>query len=432
MMRNPAISDATKAYLLLTGRFAMDRRSRNGTDAAPAPLTISTLNPLVNRLDSLGAKLEEFMSPRGDELVDALGPSFDVGNLRGLLGRGLQMSLAIERWQQRGIWVLSREDEEYPKLLGSRMGHKAPPIIYGCGASYLFNESGLAVVGSRNASRSALDFAENVGRQAADNSFSVVSGAARGVDRASITGALDAGGNAIGVLADGLSRAAISQANRLPISEDRLVLITPYDPDAGFSTGNAMGRNKLIFALSRAGLVAAAEHNKGGTWAGVKEQLEKLKFVPIFIRPTLRATPGLDALREMGAREWPDPYDSDAVHNVFEEIRSGVMEDDEPSTAQSSSIASPRQAALVMDAGEPFGSNTSEEPANQATSDPSDVLFANVRPHILAVLKTPKSRDEIADELDLVKTQVDRWLARLVDEGAITKHERPVRYVANE
>ncbi len=432
MMRHTTISDVAKVYLLLTSRMATGRRSRNGADAGLALLTLSTLNPLVARLNDIGAGLEELVSHRGDDLIDALEPDFDVGNLRGLLGRGLQMSLAIERWQQRGIWVLSREDEEYPKLLRSRMGDKAPPIIYGCGESYLFNENGLAIVGSRNASRSALDFAKKVGRQAADNSFSVVSGAARGVDRASITGALGAGGNAIGVLADGLSRAAISQANRIPISEDRLVLITPYDPDAGFSTGNAMGRNKLIFALSNAGLVAETDYEKGGTWAGATEQLKRLKFVPMFVRATGTSSRGLDELKTLGAREWADPNDSDAVHAIFEEIRSGAFETDEPNIAPQSLIESPRQAAMVMDSGESFGSDNDESTKDQVEIDPSDALFADVRRHILTALNTPRSRDEVATGLKLKKGQADQWLARLVDEGVVTRHSRPVRYVANE
>ncbi len=430
-MRPRAISDATKAYLLLTGRLATSRRSRNGTESAPTPLTISTLNPLVSRLNDLGSRLEDLVSPRGNELIDELGTNFDVDHLRGLLGRGLRMSLVIERWQQRGIWVLSREDEEYPKLLRSRMRHKAPPIIYGCGESYLFNENGLAIVGSRNASRSVLDFAENIGRQAADNSFSVVSGAARGVDRASITGALDAGGNAVGVLADGLSRAAISQANRIPISEDRLVLITPYDPDAGFSTGNAMGRNKLIFALSNAGLVAETDYEKGGTWAGATEQLKRLKFVPMFVRATGTPSQGLDGLRRLGAREWADPTDSDAVHDIFEKLRSGVLETDGPNTAPQSLIENPRQAAMVMDHGETFGQDKDQSAKDKVESGPPDALF-HLRPRILSMLQQPKSRDEVATELKVFKNQADQWLARLVDEGTVTKYNRPVRYVANE
>ena len=430
MMRHPPISAATKAYLLLTSRLATVRRSRNGSD--PAPLTLSTLNPLVDRVNEIGGGLEELASSRGDELLGALGADFDVGNLRNLLGRGLQMSLAIERWQQRGIWVLSREDEEYPQLLLSRMVEKAPPTIYGCGESDLLNEDGLAVVGSRDASISALDFAGNVGRQATDNSFSVVSGGARGVDRASITGALDAGGTAVGVLADGLSRAAISQANRIPISEDRLVLITPYDPDAGFSTGNAMGRNKLIFALSRAGLVAAADYEKGGTWAGATEQLKRLKFVPMFVRATGTRSPGLEGLRNLGAHEWPDSTDSDAVGDVFEKIRSGVFETDGANVARQSPIEGPRQAALLMDSGETFGSDGGEAAIDAVKFDPSEALFSDIRSHILAALGERKSRDEVAGELGVLKKQMDSWLSRLVNEGVVTKHKRPVRYSAKK
>lgn len=432
MMRHLAISEVAKAYLLLTSRMATGRRSRNGADTDLVPLTISKLNPLVARLNELGSGLEDLVSTRGNELLPELGPDFDVGNLRGLLRRGLQMSLAIERWQQRGIWVLSREDEKYPKLLRSRMGDKAPPIIYGCGESYLFNENGLAVVGSRDASRSALDFAKNVGRQAADNSFSVVSGAARGVDRASITGALDAGGNGVGVLADGLSRAAISQSNRIPISEDRLVLITPYDPDAGFSTGNAMGRNKLIFALSYAGLVAETDYEKGGTWAGATEQLKRLKFVPMFVRATGTPSQGLDGLRRLGAREWADPSDSEAVHAIFEEIRLGGFEPGGPAVDLPSLTESHQQFEMVMDPGETFGSDNDGSAKDQVEIDPSDALFADVRRHILTALDTPRSRDEVATGLKLKKGQADQWLARLVKEGAVTKYKRPVRYVANE
>ena len=266
MMRHPTISEVAKAYLLLTSRMATGRRSRNDADAGLTPLTIRKLNPLVARLDELGSGLEGLVSIQGNDLLHQLGPGFDIDHLRGLLEQGFRMTLAIERWQQRGIWVLSRDDDDYPELLRSRLAMNAPPIIYGCGDLQILNEDGLAIVGSRNASRSALDFAKTAARQAAANGINVVSGAARGVDRAAMIDALDTDGKAIGVLADRLSRAAIAQDNRIPISENRLVLISPFDPDAGFSVGNAMGRNKIIFALSRAGLVVAAEYNKGGTW----------------------------------------------------------------------------------------------------------------------------------------------------------------------
>ena len=42
------------------------------------------------------------------------------------------------------------------------------------------------------------------------------------------------------VLADSLARAAVAGKYRSALRDGRLVLISPYDPDAGFNVGNAM------------------------------------------------------------------------------------------------------------------------------------------------------------------------------------------------
>lgn len=49
----------------------------------------------------------------------------------------------------------------------------------------------------------------------------------------------------------------------------------PLRPDAPFSTGNAMGRNKLIYAQSLLTLVVASDVERGGTWAGATEALRR-------------------------------------------------------------------------------------------------------------------------------------------------------------
>src|SRR6266508_2406999 len=103
---------------------------------------------------------------------------------------------------------------------------------------------------------------------AAAQRYGVVSGAAKGVDRLAMTASLDAGGSAVGVLADSLTRMTRDPEVRQAACDGRLCLCTPYKPTAGFSVANAMGRNKLIYALSKATLVVAADATKGGTWAG--------------------------------------------------------------------------------------------------------------------------------------------------------------------
>lgn len=76
-------------------------------------------------------------------------------------------------------------------------------------------------------------------------------------------------------MADSLERAALNREHRNLLMDERLVLISPCDPSAGFNVGHAMQRNKLIYALADAALVVSSDYEKGGTWAGAVEQLEK-------------------------------------------------------------------------------------------------------------------------------------------------------------
>jgi len=90
----------------------------------------------------------------------------------------------------------------------------------------------------------------------------------------------------------------MNRDHRRLLMDGQLVLVSPYDPGAGFNVGNAMQRNKLIYALADAALVVNSDFEKGGTWAGAVEQLGKLKFVPLFVRSTGSAS--IDRERKHG------------------------------------------------------------------------------------------------------------------------------------
>jgi predicted Rossmann fold nucleotide-binding protein DprA/Smf involved in DNA uptake len=74
---------------------------------------------------------------------------------------------------------------------------------------------------------------------------------------------------------------------------------TPFKPDAGFSVANAMGRNKIIYALAAATLVVAADDGSGGTWAGATEALASGRPVIAWVGPG--ADPGNAVLADRGA-----------------------------------------------------------------------------------------------------------------------------------
>jgi predicted Rossmann fold nucleotide-binding protein DprA/Smf involved in DNA uptake len=130
-------------------------------------------------------------------------------------------------------------------------------------------------------------------------------------------GALEAGGQVAGILADSLERAALNREHRTFLMNGQLVLISPYDPAAGFNVGHAMQRNKLIYAIADAALVVKADHEKGGTWAGAIEQLEKLRLVPVYVRSNGQSGKGLEALKQKGALPWPDPETPEALKEAL-------------------------------------------------------------------------------------------------------------------
>lgn len=49
-------------------------------------------------------------------------------------------------------------------------------------------------------------------------------------------------------------------------------------------------------------------------------------------------------------------------------------------------------------------------------------------PVVLSKLSTPKSSNELAEQLDVSKVQLNKWLKIAVEDKAIEKLSRPVRY----
>jgi predicted Rossmann fold nucleotide-binding protein DprA/Smf involved in DNA uptake len=296
------LSANTQAILLLTAPLIVGR-GENSKEL----LTPSEYGKLARFLYSKECQPADLVAVGGDKLVLELGKVVNTDRLKRLVARGFLLSQAIERWRARAIWVVSRADEGYPTRLRDRLKDVAPPVLYGCGDPSILDNGGLAVVGSRNADPKVLESTIAIGELAARAQRTIISGGARGIDQAAMTGALEAGGNAAGVLADSLERAALNRDHRNYLRDSQLVLISPYDPQAGFNIGNAMQRNKLIYALSDAALVVQSEYGKGGTWAGAIEQLDKLRLVPVYTLANAQQDAAFESLAKKGALTWPDP-----------------------------------------------------------------------------------------------------------------------------
>ena len=415
------LSPNTQAILLLTAPLI----AGHGKDS-PDLLTPGEYRRVARYLREMQRQPADLLSPEADALLRGCQPVIEESRLKRLLARGFLLSQAIERWQTRAIWVVSRADAEYPRRLKARLKNDTPPILYGCGDAAILDTGGLAVVGSRHVDDALIEFTKDIGRLTAQARRGLVSGGARGIDQAAMHGALEASGKVAGVLADSLERLALNREQRNLLMEGRLVLISPYDPSAGFNVGHAMQRNKLIYALADAALVVSSDYEKGGTWAGAVEQLEKLRLVPVYVRSNGEIGKGLDALRRKGALPWPNPETLEALvkalaveaspkRDAFGEYEPSFLIREEPKPAYESSPSS-----------FPSGDSIARQSV-ETNSIPADVPFEKVR-ELLEKMTTPKTDTEVAADLNVSKSQAKKWLRRLVEAGVLEKHAKPVRY----
>ena len=79
---------------------------------------------------------------------------------------------------------ITRVSADYPQILRDRLGEDAPGTLWAKGDLSILSQSGVSVVGSRDLRQDNYAFAWEVGRQAAMQSFTLISGNARGADSA--------------------------------------------------------------------------------------------------------------------------------------------------------------------------------------------------------------------------------------------------------
>ena len=189
------LSANTTAILLLTAPLVVGNRR-----ARAQILTAGEYRRLAPCLASLKSEPADLLEPGVDRLLAQCGEVIDQTRLRALLDRGFLLSQAVERWRTRGIWVVSRADAAYPPLLKKRLKNDAPSVLYGCGLQQIVRTRSIAIVGSREVTEPLIEYARGTAALVAGAGLTVVSGGARGVDRAAMNGALEAGGTVVGVL----------------------------------------------------------------------------------------------------------------------------------------------------------------------------------------------------------------------------------------
>ena len=250
------MTGAEYGFLLLTSKLGNPDRK---------PLTVAQLRVLFTRSEAL----ERQKGNRRVDVPDLIAMGYgqtEAVRIVELLEEEMLLQHYLRKAKNASCVPVTRATDCYPVALRNRLGLDSPGVLWAKGDLTLLNNPAVALVGSRNLRLANREFAKEVGRQAARQGIILVSGNARGADKASQDACLEAGGKVISVVADSLAEQSI-QENVLYLSEDIF--------DGEFSAQRALSRNRVIHCLGIKTFVAQCNLEKGGTWDGTAKNLQK-------------------------------------------------------------------------------------------------------------------------------------------------------------
>ena len=190
--------------------------------------------------------------------------------------------LELERASTQGIRFVVPGDEEWPPVLDD-LEH-APhlherggvPVGLWCRGPRRLDEAtadAVAVVGSRSATTYGADVAADIAATLARASWSVVSGAAYGIDQAAHRGALAGRGLTVAVLACGVDRAyPAAHRSLIDYIADVGLVVSEAPPGCAPTKIRFLARNRVIAGLARGTVVVEAALRSGAlntaSWSG--------------------------------------------------------------------------------------------------------------------------------------------------------------------
>jgi DNA processing protein len=310
---------------------------------------------------------ERILSARSSEILHVEG--FGLAQAEALAGWEAQVDLAgeLRKVRERGLSVLTQEDELYPPLL--KEIHDPPLVLYVWGELTKRDHNAIGVVGSRHATLYGMNATKKLSFQIAYAGYSVVSGLARGIDTAAHEAALAANGRTIAVIGSGLGK--LYPPENMALAEriaQNGAVISEYPVDRAADRQTFPYRNRVVAGWSSGLLVVEAPIRSGSliTAQQATEQGRAVYAVPGPIdKPT---SAGCNRLIQQGAKLVMDGGDIlDDLMVLF------------PTAPQAPKVEEPRPAAtLTLDEDILFKAMGTEERHIDEITDLSGLTPATV------------------------------------------------------
>ena len=285
---------------------------------------------LVVWCKQLGRTLQEFFATSKEEWIATCHLKTEIiQKLEQAKEKLVGQAFLVEKLSHEHIHLLTVFDENYPRLLKLALNrNQLPPVLCYAGDLQILERQTIGIIGSRNAGESSLAFTREIAQFLAEKGANIISGNARGVDRAAFEGATSTdNGHTTVVLPHGIRKlSGVQMRNLVPkIEAGNVFLMSQFHPDAPWVVSRAMERNKVVTGLAQVVIVAEADI-KGGTWEGANGALKQGR--PLYVRQTVSSPllAGNDALIDLGGLPLPWPTEHIAELSVSLFIESAMLQ----------------------------------------------------------------------------------------------------------
>ena len=190
----------------------------------------------------------------------------------------------IKREEDNDINTITFQETDYYPVMLNVLGDERPPIIHYIGNEELLERTdSVAIIGARRADKNGNEVAYQLGAECAKRGKVVISGLALGCDGAAHRGCLDAHGETIAIVANGLDAVYPKEHEAL---QDRIVkngglVISEHPIGVTANPTRLVARNRLHAALAEKVVVAQCPAKSGTMYTAIFAEKYKKKMYAV-------------------------------------------------------------------------------------------------------------------------------------------------------
>ena len=304
----------TLAVLLLTTQLLSD------CDDEVSPLGFKEWGKFAKWLLDHQFTPENLLTKSLDNILEcAEKQNNSTDRIRTLLSQSRQEQLTteIENWHKAGIWILSRGDKDYPKVLKRKLRYDCPAILFGSGDRPLLSQGKKIMVlgSSRGISDIDLNYSRSLAVAVAEAKSVLVSVNRAQIEKDAIESSLDHGGQCIAVLPGGLQKSFSTSPLKKFIIDKKLVSLSalpPSAPPAKLTSSTFKQHHAIAYCLSDAAVIV--RHGKNDAVVHSALKCLQSNWVSIWVREQ-EGKNSEESLMIEGDRQWL-PRGVDASRHV--------------------------------------------------------------------------------------------------------------------